>query len=84
MGLDIRTRELIAIGASITANCRPCLQHHVNLAMNKGVNEQEIAEAIAIGQLVRKGAAGNMDKFATSVNAAIPSVSTSNANSCCG
>ena len=84
MGLDIRTRELIAIGASITANCQPCLQHHMNLAMKNGVNDQEIAAAIAMGQLVRKGAAGNMDKFAATVNAAIPAASASNANSCCG
>ena len=33
MNLDIRTRELIAIGASITANCQPCLQYHVSRAI---------------------------------------------------
>lgn len=84
MGLDIRTRELIAIGASITANCHPCLQHHVDLAVKNGVPEQEIAEAIAMGQMIRKGAAGNMDKFVATVPGSVPAASASNANSCCG
>jgi AhpD family alkylhydroperoxidase len=33
MGMNDRIRELIAIGASITANCQPCLKYHVDKAM---------------------------------------------------
>lgn len=67
MNLDTRTRELIAIGASITANCQPCLEYHVAKAMESGAGEQEISEAIEVGKLVRQGAALKMDKFAPSV-----------------
>ena len=28
--LDERTKELIAIGASVCAHCQPCLTYHVN------------------------------------------------------
>jgi alkylhydroperoxidase/carboxymuconolactone decarboxylase family protein YurZ len=29
MKLDERTLYLIAVGAAITANCRPCLEHNI-------------------------------------------------------
>ena len=46
MKLDEQTLRLIAIGASITANCQPCLQTNVTKALECGVDEQKIAEAI--------------------------------------
>jgi AhpD family alkylhydroperoxidase len=84
MKLDNRTKALIAIGASITANCQPCLQHHVSHAIEYGVSEQDIAEAIAMGQMVRKGAAGKMDKFAANACSSMPVASGADAGSCCG
>jgi AhpD family alkylhydroperoxidase len=73
MKLDNRTMELIAVGASLTANCQPCLQYHAKKALESGADEQEIAEAIEVGKMVRKGAASKMDKFAASLNQAVPS-----------
>ena len=61
--MDIRTEELIAIGASITANCKPCLKYHVAKAREDGAQEQEIARAIEMGIKVRKGAAAQMDEL---------------------
>ncbi len=65
--MDVRTEELIAIGASITANCKPCLKYHVAKAKENGAEEQEIARAIEVGMMVRKGAASQMDKFIPTV-----------------
>jgi AhpD family alkylhydroperoxidase len=73
MKLENRIVELIAVGASITANCQPCLHYHVKKALENGADEQEIAETIEIGRMVRKGAASKMDKFAASLNQAVPS-----------
>ncbi|MCK6585530.1 MAG: carboxymuconolactone decarboxylase family protein [Anaerolineales bacterium] len=73
MKLDTRIAELVAIGASIGANCQPCLQYHVKKALKSGADEQEIADAIEIGKMVRKGAAANMDKFVASLSQAVPS-----------
>ena len=67
MKLDNRIKELISIGASVAANCQPCLQYHVSKALENGVNEQEIAEAVEMGKMVRKGAASKMDKLALSL-----------------
>ena len=64
---DVKVKELIAIGASITANCQPCLKYHVSKALENGVTEEEIQQAISVGKMVRKGSAGQMDKFASLV-----------------
>ncbi len=65
--MDIQTKELVAIGASITANCQPCLRYHVSKAQEHGATQTEINEAIAVGKMVRKGAQAKMDKFVLTV-----------------
>ncbi len=61
--MDVKTKELIAIGASVTANCKPCLEYHVAKAKENGAADEEIAEAVAVAKMVRKGAASKMDEF---------------------
>lgn len=82
MKLDERTLRLIAVGASITANCQPCLEHSVNRALASGLDAQEITEAIEVGKMVRKGAASRLDEFARSLNFAVPA-SAPAAVGCC-
>lgn len=73
MKLDNRITELIAIGASVTANCQPCLQYHVDKALESGACDLEIAEAIEVAKKVRKGAAAKMDQFASTISNTVPS-----------
>ena len=61
--LDEKIKELIAIGASISANCHPCIKHHTANAREMKIDEAEIKQAIEVGKMVRKGAAGQMDKL---------------------
>ena len=61
--LDEETKELIAVGASITANCHPCVKYHVGKAREMKIAEEDIKQAIDVGKKVRKGAAGQMDKL---------------------
>ena len=70
MKLDTRIKELIAVGASVTANCQPCLQYHVSKARESGADDEEIDIAIAVAKTVRKGAAAKMDDFAGRLGAA--------------
>ena len=65
--MEDKIKMLIAIGAAVTANCQPCLRTAVDQAQGAGVEEKEIREAIAIGRIVRKGAMGKMDKFASTL-----------------
>jgi len=83
MKLDTRIGALIAVGASITANCQPCVQYHVKTALESGADEQEVADAVEIGRMVRKGAASKMDKFAASLGQAVP-VAAGEASEGCG
>jgi hypothetical protein len=41
--------------------------------LESGADEKEIADAIEVGRIVRKGAGAKMDKFASSLNSGIPS-----------
>ena len=83
MKLNERTMRLIAVGASITANCQPCLQTHLTSAIEEGISEQEIAEAIEIGKRVRHGAASKMDKYIISLGQDAP-LETAIPNGGCG
>ena len=84
MKFDNRIGELIAVGASVAANCQPCLQYHIRKALESGADEQEIADAIEISKMVRTGAASNMDKFVASLRQATPLAATSAVDGGCG
>ena len=70
--MDNRIKELIAIGASVAANCQPCVEYHAGKARENGAEQKEIAEAIAIGKIVRKGATGKMDRFLSATLSGMP------------
>ena len=66
--LDDKIKELIAIGASVSANCHPCVKHHTSKARDMKIDEAEIRQAIDVGKMVRKGAAGEMDELLEEVS----------------
>ena len=49
-GLDRQTARLIAVGASVAANCQPCLETVVAKARQEEIKEKDIVEAIEIGK----------------------------------
>ena len=61
--LDAGIKELIAVGASVSANCQPCVKYHTAKAHELKINDAEIQQAIDVGKMVRKGAGGEMDKL---------------------
>src|SRR5437899_7160414 len=46
--LDRKTKELIAISASLVAKCQGCLEGHIKKALKFGASREEISESIAI------------------------------------
>ena len=56
MKLDEHIMRLIAIGASVAGNCQPCLEINLARARECGADEPEIAQAIWVGRMVRRGA----------------------------
>lgn len=65
--MDERTKELIAIGASVGAHCQPCLTYHVEKAREMGIAEEDIRAAVDTGHMVEKGAMSAMRKFSANV-----------------
>jgi len=55
---------LTALGASVGANCHPCLEYAVGKALKAGISRDEIMEAVDVAKAVRQGAASSMDKLA--------------------
>jgi AhpD family alkylhydroperoxidase len=57
--LDRKTKELVAISASLAAKCQGCLEGHIKKALKFGATREEISETIAIAMGV--GAAAVVD-----------------------
>jgi len=53
--MDEKTKALIAIGASMSAHCQPCVTYHVTKARELGIGDELILEAVAVGQMVDAG-----------------------------
>ncbi len=64
MTIDTKTKELVAIGSSIAANCQPCLKYHLKIAKDSGATEEEIKDAMEIAGLVKSKSAMVMNEFA--------------------
>jgi AhpD family alkylhydroperoxidase len=64
MNMDDRTKKLLAVGASVGANCHPCLEYHVGRALESGIDRSEIMAAVEVAKGVRRGATASMDKLA--------------------
>ncbi len=82
MAMNEKLKELVAIGASITANCQPCLKFQVEKALASGADPQEAAEAVEVGKRVRKGAAAKMDGFAVETVTGIGSAGAKQSAGC--
>ena len=46
--LDRKTKELVAIAASLACHCKGCLEGHIKKALKSGATKEEISETIAI------------------------------------
>jgi len=84
MELSEKVKELVAVGASITANCQPCLQHHAEKALASGADSGEVKAAIEVGKQVRKGASAKMDQFSSSLKETNPVPAGAAGSPCCG
>ncbi len=84
--MDERTKRLIAVGASVGANCHPCLEYHTGKAREMGIEPAEIGQAVEVAKAVRGGATASMDRLALKLlsdGAPGPSVGGRESCSCC-
>ena len=62
--LDRKTKELVAIGASLTAKCQGCIEGHIRKALKFGATREEISETIAIAMGVNAAAVVDLTDIA--------------------
>jgi AhpD family alkylhydroperoxidase len=46
--LDRKTKELVAIAASLASHCKGCLEGHIKKALKYGATKEELSETISI------------------------------------
>ncbi len=80
--MDARMKELIAVGASVSAHCQPCLTYHAEQARELGVTNEELREAIEVGKMVSKGAGAKMKAFAETILAEKPGTESAVSEGC--
>jgi AhpD family alkylhydroperoxidase len=83
--MNDRMKKLLAVSASVGANCHPCLEYHVGKALESGIERGEITEAVEIARTVRRGATTSMDKLALKLlgNDPSPVCDSGSETSCC-
>jgi len=62
--LTEKEQELVAVGASIAAGCRPCTAYHVRAARIAGADKEEIRQAVNDALDVRRSATESMARLA--------------------
>ena len=62
--LDRKTKELVAISASLAAKCQGCLEGHIKKAIKFGATREEISETIAIAMGVNAAAVVDLTDIA--------------------
>ena len=75
-------KELVAIGASIAANCLACFKFHHDRAIQLGLSADDISRAVNMALAVKKTAGEHVMKLADSTLNPAPKVA--GPASCCG
>jgi len=65
--MDDRTRELMAVAASVAGGCQDCLKQHVAAARRLGVTAEQLREAVNIARAVHIHVKLGMDALAEAV-----------------
>jgi len=82
MQLEEKILYLIAVGASVGADCQRCLKASIALALQAGATEREVEEARAVGKKIQRSAAGRESRT-DGLHEESPSANKGSA-ACCG
>ena len=50
--LDVKTKELLGLVASLVLRCDDCVKYHLESSFNQGVTKAQIMETLSIGTFV--------------------------------
>jgi len=63
MTLRLKERELVAVGASLAAGCRPCTDYHVKAAREAKLDDVDLRRAMNVALAVRRDALEVMQAY---------------------
>ena len=66
-GMDPRTTELVAIAASVAGSCQPCFRYHLAKAIELGIGEKDIRDAVDLAERIGKAGGQRMDEFVADI-----------------
>ena len=61
--MNPKTKELVAIAASVAGRCQPCFRHHLTKAKELGIGEEDIQDAVDLAQRIGNAGGQRMDEF---------------------
>ena len=61
--LEKKTKELMALSIAIVTKCEPCMEWHLDQAMQAGATDEEIFETIDVAIEMGGGQAGEYARF---------------------
>lgn len=64
MAMTPKEKELVAIGTSVAAGCKPCTDHHLAVARKARASDDEIRQATVDAFAVRRNATDIMEAYA--------------------
>lgn len=62
--LDPKTRELVAVAASVAGNCIPCLRYHLTEAAKNGCTKEELHEVVELANMIKQSPTGRINSTA--------------------
>lgn len=73
--------ELVAVGASTSAGCHPCVKHHIKEAVKAGLGEEQLVAALTSGDRIASEATKRMATHSRAVLGVEPTVRAAPASS---
>ena len=70
--LDVKTKELLGLVASLVLRCDDCISYHVAQCREAGVNRDEMFEAFSVGLVVLRRAVDFLDRLEAGETEATP------------
>jgi len=62
--LDIKIKEMIALGVAYAINCKFCMEYHKKLAVESGLSQGQMHLAIQVAEGVKSGASQKTKGYA--------------------
>ncbi len=66
MTMRLKERELVAVGISVAAGCKPCTDYHLKAVRKAKATDDEITQATAVAMGVRRSAQNIMEAYGLS------------------